>query len=47
MEVSDENIGEKIGFPNAKYLKDPKKKKEKKESLLKYYKRKIKELTTS
>lgn len=45
--MSDENIGEKIGFPNAKYLKDPEKKKKKKESLLKYYKRKIKELTTS
>lgn len=38
------NVGQQINFPGAKYLKDPKKKK-KKESLKKYLKRKLKELT--
>ena len=46
--MSDENAGQFINFPGAKYLKDPKDKKDKKknkESLIKYYKRIIKELT--
>jgi len=46
--MSDENIGQSINFPGAKYLKKPNDKKDKKknkEGLIKYYKRIIKELT--